>query len=66
MLLFFCTFYSDALKLMSYTNIASPGFLKICNSWVTKDLSRSLQDEDDLWIEKHTVISPPLNIKNGW
>ncbi|KAG0325864.1 hypothetical protein BG000_001644 [Podila horticola] len=53
-------------------NMAMPGMMASCSDdnhiiiWVTKDLSRSLQDEDDLWIEKHTVISPPLNIKNGW
>ncbi|KAG0023317.1 hypothetical protein BGZ82_010765, partial [Podila clonocystis] len=53
-------------------NIAMPGMMASCSDdnhiiiWVTKDLSRSLQDEDDLWIEQHTVISPPLNIKNGW
>lgn len=53
-------------------NTATPGMMASCSDdnhiiiWVTKDLSRSLQDEDDLWIEQHTVISPPLNIKNGW
>ncbi|KAF9409316.1 hypothetical protein BGZ94_001996 [Podila epigama] len=53
-------------------NIAVPGMMASCSDdnhiiiWVTKDLSRTLQDEDDAWIEQHTVVRPPLNIKNGW
>ncbi|KAF9895626.1 Dipeptidyl peptidase 2, partial [Lobosporangium transversale] len=35
--------------------------------WVTKDLCRSLQDEDEKWMESRRieVKPPPINIKKG-
>ncbi|KAG0349537.1 hypothetical protein BG005_010912 [Podila minutissima] len=50
-----------------------PGLMVSCSDdnhiiiWVTKDLSHSLQDADQKWIEKRKAsIKPPINIKNGW
>ncbi|KAG0307707.1 WD repeat-containing protein 26, partial [Dissophora globulifera] len=51
-----------------------PGFMASASDdntviiWVTKDLSRELQDEDEKWIERKRaeLALPAINIKKGW
>ncbi|KAK3822168.1 MAG: quinon protein alcohol dehydrogenase-like superfamily [Linnemannia elongata] len=52
-----------------------PGLMATCSDdnhiilWTTKDLSRTLQDQDDKWVEssrKKSIGQLPLNLKKGW
>ncbi|KAF9194771.1 WD repeat-containing protein 26 [Haplosporangium sp. Z 11] len=49
-----------------------PGMMATCSDdshiilWVTKDLSRALQDEDEKWLENRRNALPPIDIKKGW
>ncbi|KAI1311618.1 WD repeat-containing protein 26 [Mortierella claussenii] len=52
-----------------------PGLMASCSDdnhiilWVTKDLSRALQDEDEKWLEcrrTDATLLPPIDIKKGW
>ncbi|KAG0220641.1 WD40-repeat-containing domain protein [Mortierella sp. GBAus27b] len=56
------------------THPTIPGLMASCSDdnhiiiWVTKDLSRALQHEDERWMRRKRMGSspPPVDIKKGW
>ncbi|KAF9366681.1 hypothetical protein BGX34_010356 [Mortierella sp. NVP85] len=56
------------------THPTIPGLMASCSDdnhiiiWVTKELSRSLRNDDEKWVRRKRmgVSPPPVDIKNGW